>query len=161
MLLTQSLVCLQIRCRVALWYWGQYGQVFGRRSFLEGGRHVHAGAAMRSAGCTRVCLNVFVCKCFGCDLRMTVHFVTSTIAYIHTQTHGGYAFATDFDIERKFREARLYRVIVKRKRYFPVTHALSSMRCVQVCLRWSACVFSWLCALVHVCLFRLHQSRRI
>lgn len=26
------------------------------------------------------------------------------------QTHGGYGFATEFDIERKFRETRLYRV---------------------------------------------------
>jgi acyl-CoA dehydrogenase len=26
------------------------------------------------------------------------------------QTHGGYGFATEFDIERKWREARLYRV---------------------------------------------------
>ena len=26
------------------------------------------------------------------------------------QTHGGYGFATEFDIERKFRETRLYQV---------------------------------------------------
>ena len=26
------------------------------------------------------------------------------------QTHGGYGFAAEYDIERKFREARLYRV---------------------------------------------------
>jgi acyl-CoA dehydrogenase len=26
------------------------------------------------------------------------------------QTHGGYAFATEYDIERKFRETRLYQV---------------------------------------------------
>ena len=26
------------------------------------------------------------------------------------QTHGGYAFAADFGIERKFRESKLYRV---------------------------------------------------
>ena len=27
-----------------------------------------------------------------------------------SQTHGGYGFAREFDIERKFRETRLYRV---------------------------------------------------
>ena len=26
------------------------------------------------------------------------------------QTHGGYGFATEFDVERKWRETRLYRV---------------------------------------------------
>ena len=26
------------------------------------------------------------------------------------QTHGGYGFATEYDIERKFRETRLYQV---------------------------------------------------
>ncbi len=26
------------------------------------------------------------------------------------QTHGGFAFAEEYDIERKFREARLYRI---------------------------------------------------
>jgi acyl-CoA dehydrogenase len=26
------------------------------------------------------------------------------------QTHGGFAFAEEFDVERKFRETRLYRI---------------------------------------------------
>ena len=26
------------------------------------------------------------------------------------QTHGGYGFATEYDVERKFRETRLYQV---------------------------------------------------
>jgi alkylation response protein AidB-like acyl-CoA dehydrogenase len=31
-------------------------------------------------------------------------------ANVAIQTHGGYGFAEDFDIERKFRETRLYQV---------------------------------------------------
>ena len=31
-------------------------------------------------------------------------------ADVCVQTHGGYGFAKEFDVERKFRETRLYRV---------------------------------------------------
>ncbi len=31
-------------------------------------------------------------------------------ANVAMQTFGGYAFATDFDVERKFRETRLYQI---------------------------------------------------
>ena len=31
-------------------------------------------------------------------------------ANVALQTHGGFGFATDYDIERKFRETRLYQV---------------------------------------------------
>jgi hypothetical protein len=36
------------------------------------------------------------------------------------QTHGGFAFAEEYDVERKFREARLYQVAPVLNQYDPV-----------------------------------------
>jgi len=32
------------------------------------------------------------------------------VAHIAVQTHGGFGFAEEYDVERKFRETRLYQV---------------------------------------------------
>ena len=46
----------------------------------------------------------------GETVRIADDFSTGKAANVAVQTYGGFGFAEDYDIERKFRETRLYQV---------------------------------------------------
>ena len=51
-----------------------------------------------------------MCVCVRVRVRFGAGVCQWKAGDVCLQTHGGYGFATEFDIERKWREARLYRV---------------------------------------------------